>query len=182
MFVNHCIQLLATGGSNVRSDQMTDFSRIIFRLTAGVRIERLDSIKTALLMIEAIKLSWQRGDEADEQSCIMFDNFVVYVYEKFSKPVAMAIIKYAFSDRKLHSRKASKCGNWPVVMESLRPVYLDKVHDRAVIRLNSQFERCYRRLKRCHGISECLNRFIVSELSLIESSSVLDIDRELLAA
>ena len=185
MFFKHCIQLLATGDSSVKADQVTDLSRIIFRLTAGVQIKRLDSIKTALLMIEAIKLSWQRSDEGqavDEESSRMFDNFVTYVYANFNRPVAMALIKYAFKDRALNSRKASKCDQWSVVFESLKPVYLDKIKDRAVLRLNSQFERCYRRLRNCHSISECLNRFIVSELALIQSSSVLDIDRDVLNA
>ena len=90
--------------------------------------------------------------------------------------------KYAFKDRDLNTRKATKCSKWEIVMESLRPVYIGKMTDRAVIRLNSQFERCYRRLKRCHSISECLNRFIVSELNISDSCSVLAIDREVLNA
>jgi hypothetical protein len=183
MFFKHCIQLLDTGDSSVKAEQVTDLSRIVFRLAAGVQIKRLDSIKTALLMIEAIKLSWQQeeGVQVGEESARMFDNFVTYVYANFQKPIAMALIKYAFKDRALNNRKATKCSKWSVVKESLTPVLLGN-KDSVTTRLNSQFERCYRRMGRCHSISECLHRFIKSELALQESNSVLAIDREVLNA
>ncbi len=181
MFFSHCLQLLETGGSCVRQDQITDVTSVLFRLSVGVRIKKLDSIKTSLLMIEAIKLSWSRCDygECTDESLLMFDNFVSYTYSHFSPPIAMAIIKYAFKDRQLAIRNASSSRNWSVVEQSFRGPLLDKVNTAADIRLAGQFERCYKRLRRCVAISNCLSAFIKTELARFQETSVLALDRHL---
>lgn len=181
MFFSHCIQLLGSGGSLVRQDQITDITSVLFRLSAGVRIKKLDSIKTSLLMIEAIKISWSSCEygECTDESLLMFDNFVSYTYSNFSIPIAMALLKYAFKDRQLAVRNACSSRNWGIVERSFRGPLLDRVHTAADIRIASQFERCYTRLRRCVSISNCLSDFIKTELLRYQETSVLALNRHI---
>lgn len=181
MFFSHCIQLLGSGSSSVRQDQITDVTSVLFRLSAGVRVKKLDSIKTSLLMIEAIKLSWSSCDygECSGESLLMFDNFVSYTYSQFSLPVSMALLKYAFKDRKLAVRNACGSRNWWIVEQSFKGPLLDRSHDVADERIVGQFNRCYTRLRRCVSISNCLSEFIKAELSRYHETSVLALDRHM---
>jgi hypothetical protein len=179
MFFSHCKQLLGSGVSDVRPEQITDVTSVLFRLSAGVRITKLNSIKTSLFMIEAIKLSWSSSDygECSVESLNMFDNFVSYTYSQFSLPVSMALLKYAFKDRKLSVRNACSSRNWGIVERSFRGPLLDRVHTEADLRIESQFNRCYSRLRRCVSVSVCLNEYIKAELIRNDAKSILSLDR-----
>lgn len=183
MFFSHCLQLLGSGGSTVRPDQVTDITSVMFRLHSGVRIKKLDSIKTSLLMIEAIRLSWSRCDygSCDSESMRMFDNFVSYTYGMFSAPIAMALIKYAIKDRNLSMRNASQSSNWLLIEQSFKGPLLNNKPSMGDMRVSNQFERCYKRLKCCMSISNCLNEFIAAEMDKYKEKSVLALDRHILA-
>jgi hypothetical protein len=154
----------------------------MFRLNSGVRIKKLDSIKTSLLMIEAVHLSWSNCDygECDAESMLMFDNFVSYTYRKFSPPIAMALIKYAIRDRSLSMRNASRSSNWDLIQNSFSGPLLSRNPSVADLRTSKQFERCYRRLRACIAISNCLHEYIRTELDRYREKSILALPRHLI--
>lgn len=181
MFVNHCLQLLCLGNSSIRPDQVTDHTSVMLRLYTGVRVKKLDSIKTSLLMIEVIRLSWSRSEygSCSRESMELFDNFVSYTYGRFSRPVAMALIKYAIQDRRLSMRNVSSSRNWELIRDSFSGPLLDRSPSVSDCRTAKQFERAYKRLKCCMVISNCLHEYMENEMERYQVSSIFNLDRHL---
>jgi hypothetical protein len=162
MILEHCVSLLTTGASNVPAEGFDDISKIVFKLESGVTARKLDSVRTALMMIEMINLLAEHKDE--EATKAQFDNFVDYIYANFKEPTTMAIFKYAIKDRKLAVNKVVKTRSWPKVAASFKPSMIDNSQDPKDVRLNKQYERCLARIKKCTAMSNALRDYLLNHL------------------
>lgn len=162
MILDHCVSLLTNGTSNIRADSFDDLSKIVFKLESGVTARKLDSIRTALMMIEMINLLAEH--KSDEEMKVQFDNFVDYIYATFSEPTAMALFKYAIKDRKLQVNKVVKTRSWPKVAASFKPSLIENSKDAKDVRINKQYERCLARVRKCEEMSKSLRDYLLSKL------------------
>jgi hypothetical protein len=162
MILDHCVSLLRTGVSNVQADSFDDLTQIVFKLESGVTARRLDSVRTALMMIELINLLAEH--KSDDEMKVQFDNFVDYIYANFKEPTAMALFKYAIKDRKLAVNKVVQTRSWPKVAASFKPSMIENSKKPKDVLLNSQYERCLGRIKKCKAMSEDLRDYLVSQL------------------
>src|SRR6476620_7216867 len=55
MILSHCVKVLKTGRSEFVQANFTDEEKVFFKLLSGVSAKRLDSMKSALIMIEVMK-------------------------------------------------------------------------------------------------------------------------------
>jgi len=162
MILDHCVSLLRTGVSNVQADSFDDLSKIVFKLESGVTARKLDSVRTALMMIELINLLAEH--KSDDEMKVQFDNFVDYIYANFKEPTAMALFKYAIKDRKLQVNKVVKTRSWPKVAASFKPSLIENSQAPKDLLLNKQYERCLARIKKCREMSENLRDYLVNQL------------------
>jgi hypothetical protein len=162
MILEHCVNLLRTGSSDIRADGFDDFSKIVFKLESGVNARKLDSVRTALMMIELINLMSEHT--SDDALKVQFDNFVDYIYANFKEPTAMAIFKYAIKDRKLAVNKVVNTRSWPKVAASFKPSLIENSKAAKDVRLNKQYERCLSRIKKCTEMSENLRDYLDNQL------------------
>lgn len=162
MILDHCVSLLTTGASNIQAEGFDEFSKIVFKLESGVTARKLDSIRTALMMIELINLLAEH--KSDDEMKAQFDNFVDYIYANFKEPTAMAIFKYAIKDRKLAVNKVVKTRSWPKVAASFKPSLIENSTKPEDVRLSKQYERCLARVQKCRSMSENLRDYLVNQL------------------
>ena len=160
MFFNHCVDLLLVGRGSDAEGSYTDLDRVVFKLEAGVSVDKLEGIQCALLMIEALKLS----NACDETRTMMFDHFIEWTYRNFRKPAAMAVLKYAIADRRIkinHKESAA----WGVVFKSFEPRLLRESVDVREIRIERQYKRYYAKLKSFVSVSDRLLEYLVGEIN-----------------
>ena len=162
MILDHCVNLLTKGSSDIKPEGFDDISKICFKLETGVEARKLDSVKSALLMIELINLlsEVKSDDEVKEQ----FNNFVDYIYENFKEPTAMAIFKYAIKDRKLQVNKVVQTRSWPKVSASFKPSMINNSKEPKDVLLNKQYERCLVRIKKFTGMSDSLKDYVYGQM------------------
>lgn len=162
MFLNHCVGLLLEGRSSVDPQSFDDLNKIVFKLQTGVTAKRLDSIKTSLLMIEAVKLSY---DSKSVATFDLFENLVQYAYRKHCEPIAMALVKYALADRRINVRNVKDAPSWDKIKKSFAPSLLNDSQDPKDLKLDRRYKKCYTRVQRCKNVSQDLNEYLRGELA-----------------
>lgn len=162
MIFDHCLSLLTTGHSSVQPSGFDDCSKIVFKLETGVTARKLDSVRTALMMIELINLMAKHKSDVEIQD--QFNNFVDYIYLNFREATAMAIFKYAIKDRKLQVNMIVKTRSWPLVADSFRPGLIHNSKKPDDVRLNKQYERCHARIRKCGEMSNSLNDWLRDQI------------------
>lgn len=165
MILNHCVSLLTTGRSEFRQAEFDDHEKVLFKLVSGVRAKRLDSLKTALVMIEIMKIS--TSFTSQEEQFKRFDNFVEYVFAQFSEPLAMALVKYAINDRKIEIKKLTKAPSFQRVKMVFKPVMLDKSKDPKEVRKYARFEQLHKRLTNMVPMSMALAHYVEHECEVL---------------
>lgn len=173
MFLNHCISLLISGESSIEQGAFTNIDQIMFKLETGVSAKKLDSIKTSLMMIEAINLASRHAEQ--DELIKLFDNFVTYAYSRFREPIVMAIMKYAIADRKLMVRRVDSSKCWHRVAKSFKPSLLNNSKKPVDVRVHSQFQRCYSKLKMSKSTSDHLNTYLQAEMKTPTQSGAKDL-------
>lgn len=162
MILDHCVSLLCTGASGARQAEFTTSVQVLFKLQSGVSAKRIDSLKTALLMIEVIKASQKRVDNAEMFK--RFDNFVNYLFSHFSEPVAMAVVKYAIADRRLTLKKLAESQSWSRISFQFKPVLLDNSKDPQEVAKYARYERILRRIQRAKPLSDMMAEYVTHEM------------------
>lgn len=163
MILDHAVSLLQRGESLISQEQFTSAIQVYFKLQSGVSTKKVDSMKTALMMIEVIR-ACSRHSEHPEQ-LRRFDNFVSYVFETFNEPIAMALVKYAIAERKINIKKLADSSSWGRVAGSFKPVLLDCTNDSVERAKYARFERVHKRLKKMAELSDAMYDFVVSDLA-----------------
>lgn len=160
MFVEHCLGILRGESVAVVDAEVSDLTSIMFRLSSGVRVKNLESIKTSMFMIECIKLSCVGHDGGPDTECmLLFDNFIDYTCDHYSSVMASVLIKYAFKDRKLSIRCAQHSSRWHRISALFETTLGLSVNGKS-----TQFARCYRRIGRCSSVSDQFNHYICTQL------------------
>ena len=163
MILDHCVNLLTTGSSNIQPEVFDDMTKIMFKLESGVTAKKLDSVKTAMMMIELIKL--RADDSSNKEVEVLFNNFVDYIYANFKEPTAMAIFRYAIKERKLNVKMVVKTRAWPRVADSFRPTMLQNSKAPKDVAIKAQYERCLARIKKCLAMSDAMNEYLRSHMT-----------------
>jgi Na+/serine symporter len=114
---------------------------------------------TALLMIELINATRPTIEHAEQLN--RFNHLIDYIFDRFSEPVAMAIVKYAIADRKMVIRKLSESSSWSRISKVFKPVMLDDTKDPLERAKFSRFERIYKRLHACKPISDAMLLYVI---------------------
>jgi hypothetical protein len=164
MILEHCVSLLLTGKSAATQRQFDGSAQVYFKLQSGITAKRIDSMHTALLMIEMIKVSQPSIDQVEQYN--RFNHFVDYIFDRFSEPVAMALVKYAIADRKLVIRKLAESASWSRISKVFKPVMLDDSQDPIERFKFSRFERIYKRLHGCKPISEAMHEYVIDHQNI----------------
>jgi hypothetical protein len=169
MILDHCLSLLSRGRSDARASQFVVGQQVLFKLQSGVSARKLDSLKTALLMIELVKAGQKVKPQTDQIR--RFDNFVNYIFNNFSEPVAMALVKYAVADRKLVVRDMSRCESWSRVSALFKPVMMDDSKDPLEVSKYRKFEKIHKKLKPMIPLSNMMADFVNSDMVDIQTLS-----------
>jgi hypothetical protein len=124
MIIDHCFNILVNGASPHRPEGYSFNDRLMDTLKTGMRIRRLDGLKSALIMVELLR-SEQGKVEADE-FVRYFDNFVEWTSENLPVEMTLAVVKYAIRDRhiSLGAKGMKKSIGWQKLVEEYRPILL----------------------------------------------------------
>jgi len=162
MILDHCVSLLSTGHSEFQQQNFTNDLQIIFKLQSGVTAKKLDSIKTALMMLEVMKIT--QDTVPVEHQLEQFSHFIHYIDEHFTAPVAMALIQYAVRDRELVIKQLTKSEAWKYAAANFKPVMLHNSKDPKEVRKYQMFERFYKKLLKALPLSKSLNQYLAVEM------------------
>jgi hypothetical protein len=142
--------------------------QVFFKLQSGVTAHRLNSIKSALLMIELVKESQKRVDKVEQFK--RFDNFVNYIFAHFSEPIAMALVKYAIADRKLLIKNLAESSSWARISTMFKPIMLNDSKDPKEKAKYARFERIHKKLKVMKPLSDMMRDFVSCDIQEIEAA------------
>lgn len=123
MIIDHCFNVVVNGQSPHDPEEYTSNQRVFDTLKTGLRIRRLNGLKSGLLMIELIR-SEQSNVDAQELAHY-FDNFISWSRETLPIEMTLALVAYAIKDRHLQFKKYLKdCPNWIYLAENYGHVIL----------------------------------------------------------
>lgn len=165
MMLDHCVNVLSNGNSSFLCSNFTDSVRVSFKLQSGVSTNKLNGIKTALAMIEIMKI--RQSDSSIDEQYTRLNNFIEYIFTQFSDPVAMAIVKYAIKERSLVIRNIAKTEGWKVISSKFKPVMLENSKDKKDLRVYAAYERFYNKLVIAEPISQTLNEYLTREVDVL---------------
>lgn len=168
MLVDHCVSLLTTGSSNFRNSQFTSDEQVVFKLESGISYKKLSAMNTALMMLEFIKLSVSAhhcNDEADH-----FNNFVNYVFDNMSEPLAMAFIKYAISNRKIVIKNIYKQPSWNKISQAFKPAMLENSKTPKDLKVYNRFNKFYTLLQGKTATSNAISEYLQTNSSITFSA------------
>jgi len=106
MIIDHCFNVVVNGESPIVADEYTTNQRVFDTIKTGMRIRRLNGLKSALLMIELIRS--EQGAVDTEELTHYFDNFIMWSLENLPNEMTLALVKYAIQDRRLQFKKHIK--------------------------------------------------------------------------
>ncbi len=158
MFLDHCVSLLNTGHSGFKQSALSDTEQITFALESGVRARKIDSLKTALLMLEMIKVTSPKSEDAARLA--RFEHFIEYLFDNFREATAMAMVKYAIHDRRIQLAKLNDAKCMKKVTAIFKPSLLDGSKKPEDVSKFKQFTRMYDRLKKLAPMSQLLNDYV----------------------
>jgi hypothetical protein len=106
MIIDHCFNVVVNGESPIDVDEYTSNQRVFDTLKTGMRIRRLNGLKSALLMIELIRS--EQGAVDTKELAHYFDNFIKWSLDNLPNEMTLALVKYAIQDRRLNFKKNLK--------------------------------------------------------------------------
>jgi hypothetical protein len=130
MIIDHCFNVVVNGESPLDGEEYTVNQRVFDTLKTGLRIRRLNGLKSALLMIELIR-SEQKAVDAQELAHY-FDNFIQWSLENLPEEMVLALVKYAIQDRRLNFKKyLNQTDGWKYITKKFGPMILAATDDEA---------------------------------------------------
>lgn len=128
MIIDHCFNVVVNGESALDNEEYTTNQRVFDTLKTGLRIRRLNGLKSALLMIELIR-SEQNAVDAQELAHY-FDNFIHWSLENLPEEMVLALVKYAIQDRRLQFKKyLNQTDGWKYITKKFGPMILASTDD-----------------------------------------------------
>jgi hypothetical protein len=106
MIIDHCFNVVVNGESPIEANEYTTNERVFDTLKTGLRIRRLNGLKSALLMIELIRS--EQGSVDTEELMHYFDNFIAWSVDNLPDEMTLALVKYAIQNRRLEFKKHIK--------------------------------------------------------------------------
>lgn len=124
MIIDHCFNILVNGASPHHADGYSYNDRLMDTLKTGMRIRRLDGLKSALILVELLRS--EQGKVDAEEYVRYFDNFVDWAFENLPIEMTLAVVKYAIRDRGINlgakGMKSSK--GWQRLVVDYKPILL----------------------------------------------------------
>lgn len=105
---HYAVDILINGKSAILPCEFDESEQVFLAVKYGIKMRRLDGLKTALLMTEIIH---SVRVCSDSNYRMIVDNFIKYLYEQFSRPMIIAIVSYAIMVDKIDLRRATKVGS-----------------------------------------------------------------------
>jgi hypothetical protein len=123
MIIDHCLNVVVTGQSPHDPNEYTSNDRVFDTLKTGLRIRRLNGLKSGLLMIELIRSEQANVDAQDIAH--YFDNFIHWSLETLPVEMTLALVAYAIRDRNLQFKKYLKdCEGYKYLVEHYGDIIL----------------------------------------------------------
>jgi hypothetical protein len=111
MIIDHCYNILVNGVSPYVNSDYGVTERVFDTLKTGMNIKKLNGLKSALIMVELLKVEQVKADETELAR--YFTNFVQWGFATLSTPMLLAVVKYALKDRGLTTKQAViKSAGW----------------------------------------------------------------------
>jgi hypothetical protein len=130
MIIDHCFNVVVNGESSLDNEEYTVNQRVFDTIKTGLRIRRLNGLKSALLMIELIR-SEQHAVDAPELAQY-FDNFIQWSLVNLPEEMVLALVKYAIQDRRLNFKKyLNQTDGWKYITKKFGPTILAATDDEA---------------------------------------------------
>jgi hypothetical protein len=128
MIIDHCFNVVVNGESALDNEEYTENERVFDTLKTGLRIRRLNGLKSALLMIELIRSEQQVVDA--QELAHYFDNFIHWSLDNLPEAMVLALVKYAIQDRRLHFKKyLNQTDGWKYITKKFGPMILASTDD-----------------------------------------------------
>lgn len=123
MIIDHCFNVVVNGQSPHDPEEYTTNHRVFDTLKTGMRIRRLNGLKSGLLMIELIRTEQSNVDA--QELAHYFDNFIHWSRETLPIEMTLALVAYAIKDRHLQFKKYLKeCPNWLYLAQNYGSIIL----------------------------------------------------------
>lgn len=123
MIISHCYNILVNGVSPYSANEYVGAVQVYDYLKTGVKVRRLDSLKSALFMIELLRLEQQQASASDVAR--YFDNFISWSFSHLPIEMTLALVKYAIKDRGFSIKKEVRMTeSWQVLANEYKPILL----------------------------------------------------------
>jgi hypothetical protein len=123
MIIDHCFNILVNGASPYRSVDFDTTQQVYNVLKTGVRVKRLDCLKSALVMVELLRI--EQRTAAGNEMARYFDNFVAWSLKNLPTPMTLALVKYAIKERGFTvKREIREAAGWQLLVKDYKPILL----------------------------------------------------------
>jgi hypothetical protein len=123
MIIDHCFNILVNGASPHIDGEYSYHQRVFDTLKTGMRIRRLDGLKSALIMVELLRSEQDKVEGVELAR--YFDNFVNWAQHHLPIEMTLALVKYAIKDRGISLRKELKNSiGWQSLVKDYKPILL----------------------------------------------------------
>jgi hypothetical protein len=166
----HVSEILLRGATSVPAAEFDDLQQLTATMQCGTRMRRLDSIKTALLMLETLGLM---SSTNDENMAVLVGNFVNYLFETLPAPLAVAIIMHGSSTKQLKMQAAAFKGPQLARFRAAAVPMLVKSETAADMKQGRQATRCKKNIRLASRHLENLRAFASNALTEPESFAAI---------
>lgn len=123
MIIDHCYHILVNGISHYRADEYDITHQVYDRLKTGVRVRSLNGLKSALIMIELLRVEQKTADAPEVAR--YFNNFVTWSMRNLPIEMTLALVKYAIKDRQFAIKQDIREGSgWKLLVQDYKPILL----------------------------------------------------------
>lgn len=123
MIIDHCYNILVNGASPYGNSDYGVTEKVFDALKTGMNIKKLNGLKSALIMVELLRVEQAKADDVDLAR--YFTHFVQWGFATLSTPMLLAVVKYALKDRRLTTKQAViKSPGWKRLHDDFAPILL----------------------------------------------------------